>query len=222
MSRASFDRIYRRAVERKGAPEALETELPTPASTRELERTGDDRYLAQMTRCVFNSGFVWRIVAAKWPGFEECFYDFDPERVVLMDESELADLMEDERIIRHWKKLSSVPENAAMVLDLSEEHGSFGRFIASWPEEEIVDLWWLLKTRGSRLGGSTGPMFLRHVGKDTFLPTHDVTERLRRLGVIEKGLTSKRDLAAAQAMFNRWAEESGRPLCQLSRILACS
>ncbi len=33
---------------------------------------------------------------------------------------------------------------------------------------------------------------------------------------------SKRARREAQAIFNRWAEESGLPICQLSMILALS
>jgi len=40
--------------------------------------------------------------------------------------------------------------------------------------------------------------------------------------VVDKAPTSKRDLAAVQAAFNRWHDESGRPIAQISRTLACS
>ncbi len=38
--------------------------------------------------------------------------------------------------------------------------------------------------------------------------------------VIDKQPTSQRDLALVQQAFNQWHEESGRPLCQLSVMLA--
>ena len=79
-----------------------------------------------------------------------------------------------------------------------------------------------LKTRGSRLGGSTGPFFLRFVGKDTFLFSQDVTKTLIEQDVVTKSPTSQRDLKAVQEAFNIWREESGLPLCQISRILAAS
>ena len=79
-----------------------------------------------------------------------------------------------------------------------------------------------MRREGSRLGGMTGPFFLREVGRDTFLLTTDVVRALWREKVVKDGATSKRDLAAVQQAFNAWHEESGRPLCQLSRILAFS
>ncbi len=38
--------------------------------------------------------------------------------------------------------------------------------------------------------------------------------------VIDKQPTSQRDLALVQQAFNQWHAESGRPLCQLSVMLA--
>ena len=43
---------------------------------------------------------------------------------------------------------------------------------------------------------------------------------LKAQGVIDKAPTSLKDLAAVQAAFNQWQAESGRPLCQLSVMLA--
>ena len=39
---------------------------------------------------------------------------------------------------------------------------------------------------------------------------------------IAETVTSKRDLAKVQAQFNAWAEETGLPYVQLSRICAMS
>ncbi|MFO6062615.1 DNA-3-methyladenine glycosylase I, partial [Pseudomonas aeruginosa] len=38
--------------------------------------------------------------------------------------------------------------------------------------------------------------------------------------IIDNTPTSLKDLAAVQGAFNQWREESGRPLCQLSVMLA--
>jgi hypothetical protein len=40
--------------------------------------------------------------------------------------------------------------------------------------------------------------------------------------VLEGPPTTKGERATVQAAFNRWAAESGLPLCQLSQILAAS
>ena len=58
------------------------------------------------------------------------------------------------------------------------------------------------------------------LGKDTFVLTDDVVAALKAQGVVDKKPTGQRDLAAVQTAFNQWRSESGRPLCQISRLLA--
>jgi hypothetical protein len=60
------------------------------------------------------------------------------------------------------------------------------------------------------------------VGKDTLILTPAVTAGLRHWGVLAAAPKNRADRAAVQACFNAWAAETGRPLCQLSLILAAS
>ena len=50
-------------------------------------------------------------------------------------------------------------DNAAFVDRISNEHGSFGRFLAAWPADDQVGLTAYLGKHGSRLGGNTGAVF---------------------------------------------------------------
>ena len=217
----NFDRIYARAVKRKGE-EQLRAWLPKPRTDLGLKRLPGSKFLCEMSRAVFRSGFVWRIVDYKWATMTEALSDFDPVACAFQPDEAIEALMGDERVIRHLKKLRSVRENAAFLLDVEREHDSFGRYLADWPVEDIIGLHADLKKRGSRLGGRTGQFFLRHVGKDTFCLTRDVVGALIRQKVVDKNPTAKRDLAAVQAAFNEWREQSGRPLCEISRVLSCS
>ena len=194
--------------------------MPSVRTARQLRACKDDRYLAMMAKCVFRSGFVWRVVEAKWTGFEEAFLGFDPNAVAGLGGDEVDALAVDTRIIRHRKKIESVIGNAEMVLDVAREHGSFGRFVAQWPAGDTVGLWSFLKAEGQRLGGDTGPMFLRESGRDTFMLSRDVVGYLVSQGVVKKKPGGKRDLLAVQDAFNGWAQESDRPLCEISRIVA--
>ena len=218
----SFDSIFQRAAERKGGAAALEQLLPKAEAEEKLQSLPDDRALAEMTKCIFRSGFVWKIVENKWPHFEVAFHGFDVTRCAMLSDEELEALAVDERIIRNARKIRSVRRNAAYILEVREEHGSFGAYLASWPATDIFGLWADLKRRGDRLGGHTGGFFLRCVGKDTPMFSRDVIKALVQLQVVDKEPTSKRDLAATQAAFNQWREASGRELCQISRVLACS
>ena len=191
-----------------------------PRSEAELRVLSDDRYLSLISLRIFRAGLKHSLVDAKWPAFEEVFFGFDPEKVVLMGGERLENLMQDARLIRHLGKLKSVPRNAQFILDVRREKGSFGALVADWPASDIVGLWKYLAKHGSQLGGLSAPRFLRMVGKDTFVPTDDMVAALKAQGIIDKAPTSQKDLAAVQAAFNQWHAESGRPLCQLSVMLA--
>ncbi|WP_248769202.1 DNA-3-methyladenine glycosylase I [Pseudomonas sp. MWU12-2345] len=212
--------LHEYCLNRFGSAAALEAELPVPASSQQLRELPDDRYLSMIALRVFRAGLKHSLVDAKWPVFEQVFFGFDPEKVVLMGAEHLERLMQDARIIRHLGKLKSVPRNAQMVLDVAREKGSFGALIADWPVTEITGLWKYLAKHGHQLGGLSAPRFLRMVGKDTFVPTYDVVAALNAQKIIDKVPTSLRDLAIVQDAFNQWHAESGRPMCQLSMMLA--
>ncbi|USR41333.1 DNA-3-methyladenine glycosylase I [Ectopseudomonas hydrolytica] len=212
--------LHEFCLNRFGSAKALEAMLPQPRSDAELRALSDDRYLSLMSLRIFRAGLKHSLVDAKWPAFEEVFFGFDPEKVVLMGAERLENLMQDARLIRHLGKFKSVPRNAQFILDVRRERGSFGALIADWPASDIVGLWKYLAKHGNQLGGLSAPRFLRMVGKDTFVPTDDMVAALKAQDVIDKAPTSQKDLAEVQAAFNQWQAESGRPLCQLSVMLA--
>lgn len=215
-----FDRIYQRALARKGGAQQLQQLLGQPADTAQLLAYQDADWLSAMTKKIFQSGFVWRVVEQKWPGFCEVFFDFAIEKILLMPDEMLVAKAQDPRIIRNLNKVLTIRHNAMMIDELSRQHGSFSTLVAQWPTTDIIGLWQLLKSSGARLGGNTGPYTLRAMGKDTFLLSQDVAAYLRAFEVIEGGLTSKTSLQKIQAQFNQWQQQSGLPLQQISQIIA--
>jgi 3-methyladenine DNA glycosylase Tag len=175
-----------------------------------------------MSLRIFRAGLKHSVVDAKWPAFEDVFDRFEPRRVRAMPDEALEALLADSRLIRHWGKLKAVRDNAAAMITIAEEHDSFGAWLADWPGNNIVELWETLAKCFSQMGGNSGPAFLRMVGKDTFILTPSVTAALKRWGAVDAPPKNRKDRAAVQSCFNLWAEETGRPLCQLSLILAAS
>jgi 3-methyladenine DNA glycosylase Tag len=221
MPATPFTTILDAARTRHGAA-ALDARLPQPKSATELSAAQDARYLSQMSLRVFRAGLKHSVVDAKWPAFEEVFAGFDPRRVRAMSDEELEKLLGDARLIRHWGKLKSIRDNAAAMLAIGDEFGSFGAWIGTWPGSNIVGLWEALADRFSQMGGNSGPMLLRMVGKDTFILSPSVVAGLKRWAGMPKPPKNRADRAQAQACFNAWAAETGRPLSQLSLILAMS
>ncbi len=215
-----FQWMLEYGINRFGSLKALEARLPQPATKTQLISVPDDRYLSLIALRVFRAGLRHSVVDAKWPNFEEVFWQFNLEKVVLLSAEHIERLMQDTRIIRHLGKLKSVPRNAQMLLDIRHEFGSFGAFLAQWPEDDIVGLWRYLAKHGHQLGGLSAPRFLRMAGKDTFVLSDDVVAALVAQDIVTKRPTSQRDLALVQEAFNAWQAQSGRPLCQLSMLLA--
>lgn len=215
--------LYDTARRRFESDEAMEAFLPKALAAHELKQKGDDRYLSAMSQRVFRAGMQHSVVDAKWPAFEEAFWGFVPETMVLLSPEQIEGYMKNDRIIRHRTKLQTIPKNAQFILDICQEQGSsFGEFIANWPSTQIIGLWRLLAKRGARLGGRSASAFLRLVGKDTFLLTSDVVARLMAAGVVNQSPTNQRDMQVVQGAFNELQQSSGRPLCQLSAMLSLS
>jgi len=218
----TFDKLYARAIDRKGGEQALSSLISKPLNTDELCQITNDRVLSEMTKKVFQSGFVWSVVEKKWPSFEEVFWKFDIEKLILMPDEMLESKATDPAIIRNYKKVKTIRENAMMFKDISNEYGSISKWLAEWPNEDIIGLWAYLKKHGSRLGGNTGPYALRKLGKDTFILSKDVEAYFRAHKLIDGGLSSKRSLNTIQETFSQWQSESNLSLQELSQLVAYS
>lgn len=218
----TIDEILEISAERKGGAEAVLNGIDPPKPASEIAAIPDDRWLAQMTRGVFQAGFNWKVVEAMWPGFETAFNGFDVGKCAMMSDDRFDALCKDTSIIRFPQKIRSVQENAVFVQEIAAEHGGFGAFLSGWPKSDFSGLLEKLKKDGTRLGGTTGQYFLRSMGVDSYILSKDVVARLIAEGVIDKPPTSKTAMKAVQAAFNQWAEKSGRSLKEISRILATS
>ena len=220
----SFAEIYAEAAERKGGEAALEALVTEyrPKSQAELRAIPDDRWLAQMTKSVFQAGFSWKVIETKWPGFERAFHGFAPPVNAAMSDDEFDTHLKDTSIIRNARKILSVRDNAVFLCDLAAEHGAAAPFFADWPDDDFIGLLEIMKKRASRLSGETAMRLFRHMGKPSFITSRDVTAALIGAGVIDKPPTGRKDLQAVQDAFNAWSRETGRDLTALSRTLALS
>lgn len=119
-----------------------------------------DDYLEVMTRAVFQVGLNWRTVDAKWPGFREAFLGFDPVKVAGFTPGDVERLAQDARIIRNHKKIEATIANAAEMIEIEREHGSFRRYLHSFSDFDglVKDL-----ERRFRFLGDTGAYYFLYV-----------------------------------------------------------
>jgi 3-methyladenine DNA glycosylase Tag len=220
-SASTFAPILAAAEARHGA-EGLAARLVVPKTSAELKDVPDDRYLSLMSLRIFRAGLKHQLVDAKWPAFEEVWHGFDPARCARVWDEELEPMLADRRLIRHLGKLRAIRANAAAMLVVAAEHGSFAAWLADWPVTDAVGLWETLAKRFSQLGGNSAPQFLRMAGKDTFILTDSVAKGLAHWQAIPSPPGTRTERRAVQDVFNGWAAETGRPVCQLSQVLALS
>ncbi len=216
----NFKNIYALACERKGGKQALQHLLGDAPDNNALAQLSDDRILSAFTKKIFQSGFVWRVVENKWQDFEEVFFNFNIEKILMMPEEMLEQKASNPKIIRNYNKVKTIKANAQMIFEQQQQGSSFAQFIADWPSNDIIGLWAYLKKHGQRLGGNTGAYSLRVLGKDTFILSSDVEAYFRAHHIIDGGLQSKKSLTAIQNHFNELQQLSGLSLTQLSRLIA--
>jgi 3-methyladenine DNA glycosylase Tag len=219
----SFQALYHRAAERKGGEQKLNLLLNDNSyygGDLPLQQLGDDRILSAFTKKVFQSGFVWRVVENKWHNFEESFFDFNIEKVLMMPEEMMERKAADPKIIRNFNKVKTIKANAQMIFEEQQNGHSFAEFLANWPSTNTIGLWAYLKKNGQRLGGNTGPYSLRSLGKDTFLLSRDIEAYFRAHDLISGGIQTKTSLNIIQDCFNQWQTECDLSLTQLSRLVA--
>lgn len=216
----SFARLEEVVRERLGSAQALASRMPTVLSPGALAAKPDSYFLSAMTRRVFQAGMKHSVINERWPFFEEWFWGFEPEKLRLLSESQLEKAMQEKRLIRHWGKLRTIPVNAVMMQAVSERHGGFGRYLSTWPDARIFELWRDLARRFERMGGDSAARFLRLAGRDTYLLTTDVVAALKALGLTDGKSLRLDDHRRINEQFTAWQKETGLPMAHLSRILS--
>ena len=124
-------------------------------------------YLDVMSKAVFQSGISWRVIEAKWLSTREAFHNFEVRRVASLSEHDLDALAADARVIRNRKKLEAIAGNAARMLELEAEHGSFQKYLRSCGsfEETVKSL-----RQNFKFLGETGCYFFLWVVREPVPP----------------------------------------------------
>lgn len=92
----------------------------------------DDRELFERLALEsFQAGLSWSTILNKRDAFRTAFQAFDPEVVSRFGEVDRERLMADAGIVRNRAKIGATIGNAAGVLDLAREFGSFDAYLAA-------------------------------------------------------------------------------------------
>ena len=174
----SFEEILGLAAQHHGSPEQVLERAANEFAIADPASVPDDRYLAEMAKAVFSAGFSWKVIRNKWPGFEAAFDGFQPNRVSFYSDEDLDRLLSDAAIVRNGQKITATIANARFIVAEAKTHGSFGGFLAAWPDEDQAGL---LAYLGKN--GSPAQYFLRFSGYDAWIASKDVCAALVRENV---------------------------------------
>lgn len=89
-------------------------------------------YLEIMSIAVFQASLSWALVQGKWENFKTAFDHFDPEKIANYDAEKIAELMQNEGILRSEKKINATIKNAKAILALDQKFGSFSKYLHSF------------------------------------------------------------------------------------------
>ncbi len=88
------------------------------------------------------AGLSWDTILRKRENYREAFDDFDAEKIARYDAKKIAELLQNEGIVRNRLKIASSVQNAKSYLKIREEFGSFNSYIWSFSgDKPIVNNW---------------------------------------------------------------------------------
>ncbi len=104
--------------------------------------TQDDQKLYELLVLEsMQAGLSWATILDKRENFRSAFDQFDYTKVANYDETKIAELLADPKIIRNRLKIRAAVNNAQMILTMQEKYGSFSTYIWSFVEHPIINHW---------------------------------------------------------------------------------
>lgn len=99
----------------------------------------DDRRLFEMLILEgMQAGLSWITVLKKRGDFRLAFDNFDAEKIAKYTDKKIEQLMQNEKIIRNRRKITSAVNNAKAFLEIQKEFGSFDKFIWSYVDNKPI------------------------------------------------------------------------------------
>jgi DNA-3-methyladenine glycosylase I len=102
----------------------------------------DQKLFAKLSLDLMQAGLMWRTILYKQENFEKAFDNFHVETVARYDETKYNKLMQDAGIVRNQLKIRAIINNAARVLEVQKEFGSFDAYLWSFTKGKTIKNSW--------------------------------------------------------------------------------
>jgi DNA-3-methyladenine glycosylase I len=145
----------------------------------------DDELFERLMFEINQAGLNWILILKKQHNFRKAFDNYNIKKVASYGEKEFLRLMNDQGIIRNRLKINAAIENAKIILKISEESGSFRKWLDSHAENHrnLEDWTKLFKKTFKFTGGEIVNEFLISTGylPGAHSPDCPVYERIKLL-----------------------------------------
>ena len=88
------------------------------------------------------AGLSWTTILRKRNNYRTAFDNFEPEKVAAYNEDKIEELRENPGIVRNKLKIRSAVTNAAALLEIQEEYGSFDSYIWKFTDGKTKQNMW--------------------------------------------------------------------------------
>ncbi len=144
----------------------------------------DNELFCRLVLEINQAGLSWETILKKETGFRKAYHNFQIKKVARFTDADRERLMNDAGIIRNRLKINAAIDNAATILRLQKEHGSFEKWLELHHPKTKEEWVKLFKKTFRFTGGEIVNEFLMSIG---YLPgAHD-----ENCGVYKKVLRAK-------------------------------
>lgn len=99
----------------------------------------DDHKLYEMFLLeTFQAGLSWITILNKRAAFKEAFDDFNVELIARYDDQKIAQLMQNDKIVRNQRKIKAAVKNAQIFIKIQAEFDSFSNYIWGFSNHQII------------------------------------------------------------------------------------
>jgi DNA-3-methyladenine glycosylase I len=102
----------------------------------------DAKFFEMLVLESMEAGLSWILILRKRENFRAAFAGFDPVKIAEFDDAKIAELLNNDGIIRSRAKIEATIANAKAFLKLQADEGSFDKFIWQFVNHKPIQNQW--------------------------------------------------------------------------------
>jgi len=185
----------------------------------------DSYFFEKMVQAVFESGLHAWAWEPHRKGIEKAFCYFDVRKVAGFDNEDVERILVSNDIIHRKPKIEAIVYNAKKIVEISEKHDGFWKWIDSevireveliFPKPEFIEE---IQKTFKFLTGINAYYFLKLCGVDVIKPDLNVRRILFRLGLIESDKNNRKTWNQIQEIGRRISKATGERIINIDYVI---